>query len=405
VNITRTVSDGVIDLAIDGRLDGYWADHLDAALTEIVRDGHHRVRLDCAGVSFLSSASIGILVKFHQELGRIHGSFQVVNPSARVSAVLQMTRLSSLLVERQPDAAPRQHDRQGHTDERDGVRFTTFDLDARASLTRHTIGSAQPFAAGAFADERCVSLEALAPAFAVGVGAFGDTFGDCSARFGELLTAAAAAAYQPADGTNVPDYLLGDAAPAADVRLLHGLACTGSFSHLIRFDTIERGATTGQMSLLAKGFDTTGCDSIGVVMIAEAAGLLGAALRRSPVSTQAESDFFTHPGIRTRLTFTAEPAFRGTIALVAGVATRSAAGSSDGQLRPLGADTAGHLHAAAFRFRPIEKGPIDFRATVSSLFESGQLLGVLHLLHDDRGPAAAGDSQFIRGACWVGGLT
>ena len=89
---------------------------------------------------------------------------------------------------------------------------------------------------------------------------------------------------------------------------------------------------------------------------------------------------------------------------MAGVATRSALGAGNGQFRPVGNDTLGHLHAAAFRFRPIEKGAIDFRAAVTALFESGQLLGVLHLLHDDRGPAGAGDSQFIRGACWVGGL-
>jgi hypothetical protein len=38
---------------------------------------------------------------------------------------------------------------------------------------------------------------------------------------------------------------------------------------------------------------------------------------------------------------------------------------------------------------------------VTSLFEHEQLLGVLHLLHDDRGSAGAGESEFIRGACWA----
>jgi hypothetical protein len=73
-----------------------------------------------------------------------------------------------------------------------------------------------------------------------------------------------------------------------------------------------------------------------------------------------------------------------------------------GQLRPMGPGCAGHLHAAAFRFRPIRKGAIDLSETVSGLFEPDQLLGVLHLLHDDRGIGGAGESEFVRGACWVG---
>ena len=68
---------------------------------------------------------------------------------------------------------------------------------------------------------------------------------------------------------------------------------------------------------------------------------------------------------------------------------------------PLAANAVGHLHAAAFRFRPIQKGSIDLGETVAELFEPNQLMGVLHLLHDDRGAAGAGESEFIRGACWI----
>ena len=406
MKITRTVGDGVIDVVVEGRLDGYWADHLEAALDDTVREGHHRIRLDCAGVSFLSSAGIGVLVKFHKELRRINGTFQLVNPSARVNAVLQMTRLAAILAEPgQPDAAVVAREDHGRRTERDGVAFDVFTLDTRVPLTCQTIGSALPLATGAFVDDQCVSLESLAPTFAIGVGAFGDSFADCRPRFGELVSVAGAAAYQPADGTNVADYLLATGALAADVRVLHGLACAGAFSHVIRFETLARGATIGLTPLLANCLDEAATESIGFVMVADAAGLVGAALRRSPLDRLDDPDLFTHPGIRTRLTFTAEPAFAGSVALVTGVVTRSAARRDAGQLRPMGPECAAHVHAAAFRFRPIEKGLIDYRTTVSGLFQSGQLMGVLHLLHDDRGSAGAGDSQFSRGACWVGSLT
>ena len=81
-------------------------------------------------------------------------------------------------------------------------------------------------------------------------------------------------------------------------------------------------------------------------------------------------------------------------------ARRSA--SVDGaQMRPLGADGQGHLHAAAFRFRPIQKGFIELSDTIARLFEPDQLMGVMHLLSDDRGSAGAGESEFVRGACWI----
>jgi hypothetical protein len=74
-------------------------------------------------------------------------------------------------------------------------------------------------------------------------------------------------------------------------------------------------------------------------------------------------------------------------------------------MRPLGTGCAGHLHAAAFPFRAIKKGRIDLGDTVSALFEADAPLGVLHLLHDDRAAAGAGESEFVRGACWLGPLT
>jgi anti-anti-sigma factor len=402
MEITRQLRNGVLDVAVTGRIDGYWADHLDRALADAVRDGHHHIRLDCAKVGFLSSAGIGILVKFHKELARINGTFHVTNASRPVSVVLDITRLSPLLVEPVSAVAvgaSRPPDRQIQIAQ---ASFDIFGLDAHASMSCRTIGRATPLATGAFGADDCVSLGSHAPTFALGVGAFGDNFADCRARFGELISVAGATAYQPADGTNIPDYLLGGGPLASDVHVLYCLSCEGAFSHLIRFDMVERGASIGLSRLLTACLDVAASPSIGVVVVAETAGLVGAALRRSPVETLSEGDFFTHPGVGTRLSFTTEPAFVRGAALAAGVVTRDAASA---QLRPIGEHCAGHIHAAAFRFRPVRKGPIDFRETVADLFESDQLLGVMHLLRDDRGATGAGESEFIRGACWIAPLT
>ena len=51
------------------------------------------------------------------------------------------------------------------------------------------------------------------------------------------------------------------------------------------------------------------------------------------------------------------------------------------------------------------KGEIDLRTTVTSLFETDNLQGVLHLLSDYREAAGLQQSEFVRGACWISKLT
>ena len=77
-----------------------------------------------------------------------------------------------------------------------------------------------------------------------------------------------------------------------------------------------------------------------------------------------------------------------------------------GQVRPLGGDgnLAGHFHAAAFSFRPFKKGRLVLGDTVRTLFEDTGVQGVLHLLNDNRPVVGVGQSEFTRGACWIGAI-
>ena len=53
----------------------------------------------CPGVTFISSAGIGVLVKFYKRLDAIKGALVIVRASAPVRTVLDMTRLTALLVD------------------------------------------------------------------------------------------------------------------------------------------------------------------------------------------------------------------------------------------------------------------------------------------------------------------
>ena len=71
---------------------------------------------------------------------------------------------------------------------------------------------------------------AASSGFAFGIGAIGEAFSDCRDRFGEFVAVGGAAAYQPSDGTNVPDYLVGSGAHTSELQVLYCLAGEGSFA-------------------------------------------------------------------------------------------------------------------------------------------------------------------------------
>ena len=90
----RMATAGALELRIRGRLDGYWADHLQDSLAETMREGHDRIRLDLSDVSFMSSAGIGVLMRCYKQLQRIDGSLVIIRPSPQVRTVLEMTGLA-----------------------------------------------------------------------------------------------------------------------------------------------------------------------------------------------------------------------------------------------------------------------------------------------------------------------
>jgi hypothetical protein len=144
-------------------------------------------------------------------------------------------------------------------------------------------------------------------------------------------------------------------------------------------------------------------------MVAETASLTGASLQKLPSDSGPPGgtrSLFDFPAVRDRLSFTAEPAFRNTTSLVVGFAADRTQADGLRLLKPIvpSGELVGHFHAAVFPYQPLRKGKVDLGQTVRPLFENGQVLGLLHLLNDWREINGAGESQFLRGACWYSPL-
>jgi anti-anti-sigma factor len=413
MEITREHSSGALSLILRGRLDGYWADHLAKELAEVLREGVHQVRLDLAEVKFMSSAGIGTLVDFYKQFEAIHGSFAVVNPSSQVRTLLNMTKLDTLLIFDSIRAVPAAA-LPFRVAEYGNVKFEIHEIAPGASLRCSTVGDASRLDGCRFREEDCHSVSFPPSTFAVGLGAFGNDFSDCRSRFGEFLSVAGAVAYQPSDGTNVPDYMVAAGTFVPELRVLYCAIGEGRFRYLARFEAGKESAAVGLSNLIHAGFEITGSETIGVVIAAETTGLLGVSLRRSPASernAEDEASPFAFPAVREWLSFSAERAHTRSLALVSGIAAKNdsleGAGRLMPMLRPLGPAPwpVGHFHAAAFSYRPLKKGAVDVGATTATLFESQDLQGVMHLLNDGREINGLGESEFVRGACWFGPIS
>src|SRR5438477_13068739 len=113
MQISKRLIGQTVELKIEGRVDGYWSDHLAAAVDQEIRQGSHHIQLDLSQVAFLSSAGIGTLVRLYKDLKSIQGSFAVSNCSRMVLKVLELSKLVELLVVTAPVSLPTTEARAG----------------------------------------------------------------------------------------------------------------------------------------------------------------------------------------------------------------------------------------------------------------------------------------------------
>lgn len=418
MEISRQQKGSELHLAVSGRLDGTWSGALDKELSDAISGGAHQIRLDLAQVQFISSAGIRVLLKAIKELSAIQGSLAVTAASENVRSVLEVTGLAKALEqagkERKP--APAADSRTIH---HESIDLKIFPLPAGRPIELRLAGNAGALGKSASVSGGAVTVPLRPETMAIGIGAFG-TGGDSLKRLGECIAVCGAAACLPSEKAAGPDFLISSATFTPEISFLHALVWPAQFTHLLRFE--NHGPPAGiPLSELAKiAFVIAGGKILALGMIAETSGLVGAALKRSPLALTgpeesrrsspngmaagAKNNFYEYPEIKKRFSFAPEPVFGRALTLSAGIAALNPEAPLAACLRPLGysGQPAGHFHGAIFERRPLQNGLIDLRATAHSLFQQETLRGVMHLLNDPREIAGAGESRFVRGALWIG---
>jgi anti-anti-sigma factor len=403
---TQQIGDG-LEVKVNGRLDNYWGEYLQRKLEELIREGAHQLLLNCSDVSYLSSAGVGVLMRFYRQLKAMGGSFGIVAPSEHVKLVIELCHLSPLLFSQQSATPAQEKQVLSRRFATPAANFELVELAVTNPLTFEAIGDPSLLKGCRFREQDCRKIRFPAPSFGLGLGALGHGFEEARTRFGEFLAVAGSAAYLPTDGTNLPDFIVSNGDLVPELHTLYGFRCNGDFSLMLRFEACGPGNAVSLSNLAHTALEVSNSPAVGLVMIAESAGLVGASLRRSPADAGKEGSLFEYPEVRSWLSFSTERFYSRSLTLAVGVASSACSLPLDSLLRPLAerGGPSGHFHAAAFSYRPIQKGKIELKSTITALFETEKLLGVLHLLTDDRQIAGAQQSEFVRGACWMGALS
>lgn len=380
-------------LILEGRLDANWAGFLDDSLKQVVEDSKYIVGLDLAGITFLSSAGIRILVKQNKAFRALLGELSVVAMSDNVKEVLDMVGLIDIFQARDVVANMEDNSKlKSH-----GYLFKSNYLSGGESSVMMSHINAEKVKTCSFKKEDSVLLSAKNSLWGIGIGAFGADFEDCSSRYGEFLALGKSISYLPSDSTSTPDYMTTIGKMIPEIQSIHHVGFEGNFSNSFSF--MPESETRIPISAILDSIVKMGKHkTCAFLLMSESTGLIGTSLNTSPTEGKMPFEF---PAIRNNMNFTTEPAYNKSLAVVLGIVSTDASGELKSFLRPMGDGLMGHLHCAVFPYTPMQKEDVDYTTVLESLFSTSEVLDVLHLINDNREINGLGESTFKSGHCWT----
>ena len=330
---------------LSGRLDALAAGQVRERISVVMDEGARRLELDVAAVDYISSAGIRVLQEGALRLARIKGSFRITSASEFVRDMLEIVGLYDLLAP--AETIPAVFSEQIAIPA-NNLHGELIRLDPSALLRMEAAGPdglMRPFPA---------------TTFSIGFGVLGTDGKPTAEQCGAVLSAGGYAAFSCPAEQYVPDYMIYATEFVPQLYLLDGLRWSGDFAIFLDFSTEGDGGIDFGL-LCRRLLDFGGAERIGVVLVGEAADVVGAICAPHP-----EADGHGR-----------DPRVHGEAALLAA-----------GWVVSPGA---GHFHAVVFRHAPLRKGFQKLPDAVTALFEL-PLVDVLQL---------SSATRLRRGAVWL----
>lgn len=401
LEIQKQKGDGHNQLSLSGRLDAFGSRTLEDELQDQLKNGHYNIVLNFREVSYMSSAGIRVLIKFYKELKGVGGYLRFTKLSEKMNAVVELAGLKHLFEDEEGEATEQGADEKREIRTESAVFNVLQQQEKYMSL--RTTGDPTLLNNGGYTNGHAVLESFPGSKYALGLGAIGSEFEECKQRFGEYMAVGNAAIYLPTDGTKSADYMQHSNQLVPEVLSLYSIIFEGAFGTFLNFEAGESAKATSLSEIAKAALESQSSKAIGMVMLAETSGLSGCSLNTSPVAGINAGGPFDFPAVKEHMNFTTEPEYQGCLTLTVGVVHTDTPELME-FTRPLKDGLNAHFHTAIFGFRPAQRDNPDLGKAIDELLEGSSLMGLLHLLDDDRPHNGIGESMFTRGACWIGSI-
>ena len=392
---SKAIEEGVLELQVQGRIDGYWSEKLVTAVDQAIQDGNTQLHLDLSNVDFLSSAGIRVFLQGYKGMKSQGGEFLITKISAPVRSVLEMAGMQDLFNLPQAQiVAARKKAVEPSRIETDRAILQIFELNPNARMTNAWGAAVDKWESGGFQETDAMTREFPDATIGFGLGALGTGFEDCKERYGLYLAAGGVAFYQPTDGSRKPDLSVSDDSIAPSLSSLADFTAHGEYSHLIRFEAkSEPPGIVSLSEIIAQIHEAVGAKSLILAFMIEATSVIGSAMQDSALSS----------GVGNASAAIGEACERALI-FGAGVSTPSKSNSLIQELshHPQVTPVLGRLHAAVFPYMAIEKGEIVLADTITALTAQNEAQGLIQLGSSPESGADWPETQCLSGAFWVG---
>lgn len=94
--IQRSSQNELAILALEGYLDAHTAPEFENAVQREVDAGNRRIIVDCQGLTYISSAGLGVFMSFLEEIRDAGGDIKICGPSPKVLQVFEILGFPAL---------------------------------------------------------------------------------------------------------------------------------------------------------------------------------------------------------------------------------------------------------------------------------------------------------------------
>ncbi len=300
---------GILVVALEGRLGAFEATNLGKELETLLEEDDHYLVLDMSGALYLSSGGIRLLLSTHKKLAGKNGHISLCGITEFPAQVLKMAGMEGMFPtyttvdEAVKHSSMLKDMKRSEKDwrnlpcyHRKDTSFHVFHVTDRLARLK-TVGDLTKVMNATLEPEDIRQRRFSEAEYSIGLGALGGSLEDCLPLMGEMMTSGGIMVWLPTDGNDTPDFLI----PQKDTGevVIHtglNLALHGEFNDimLVGDGAGSKPVTIGELYEaifdIARERQTANRSLISVAMIADLDVLFSSGVKIAPIKKHAPAN-------------------------------------------------------------------------------------------------------------------